>query len=43
VFLYKGRKLWEGDNKTIIHSNVEELDNFIFANKLMRDLKGGMK
>lgn len=43
VFLYKGRKLWEGDNKSIIHSNVEELDNFIFANKLMRDLKGGMK
>jgi len=39
IFMYKGKKLWEGDNKSIIHNGVEELDNFIFANKLMRDLK----
>ena len=39
IFMYKGKKLWEGDNKTILNSGVEELDNFVFANKLLRKLK----
>ena len=39
LFLYKGLKLWEGDNSNIIHSDIPELNEFIFANKLLRDLK----
>ena len=42
MFMYKGRKLWEGDNVSILNSGVLELDNFIFANKLMRDLRAKM-
>ncbi|MFQ3576556.1 MAG: ATP-binding cassette domain-containing protein [Cytophagales bacterium] len=39
AFIYKGRKLWEGNKKTIMESGVQELDEFIFASKLMNDLK----
>jgi phospholipid/cholesterol/gamma-HCH transport system ATP-binding protein len=39
LFMYKGQKLWEGNSQSILNSGVEELDNFIFANKLMRDLR----
>ena len=36
LFLYQGRKLWEGSNKDILRPEVEELKDFIFANKLMK-------
>ena len=39
MFLYKGRKLWEGSNKEIMNSGVEELDDFVFSNKIMQNLK----
>jgi phospholipid/cholesterol/gamma-HCH transport system ATP-binding protein len=39
LFLYKGKKLWEGNNTNIIHSDVPELNEFIFANKLLRDMR----
>ncbi|AEI48592.1 ABC transporter ATP-binding protein [Runella slithyformis] len=38
MFLYKGHKVWEGDSATITHSKVAELNEFIFANKLLRDM-----
>ncbi|MFD1142114.1 ABC transporter ATP-binding protein [Larkinella insperata] len=37
MFLYKGKKLWEGNSATLTHSNVPELNEFIYANKLLRD------
>jgi phospholipid/cholesterol/gamma-HCH transport system ATP-binding protein len=39
MFLYKGDKLWEGSNKEIMNSGVKELDDFVFTNKVMRNLK----
>ncbi len=39
MFLYKGLKMWEGDNTTITRSTVPELNEFIYANKLLRDIK----
>lgn len=39
MFIYKGQKLWEGSNKDIMHSGVKELDDFVFTNKVMRNLK----
>ncbi len=42
MFLYKGHKLWEGDNESILHADVEELNNFVFANKMMRRIKSNM-
>lgn len=35
LFLYKGKKLWEGSNKVILDTDVQELRDFIFANKLL--------
>jgi phospholipid/cholesterol/gamma-HCH transport system ATP-binding protein len=39
MFLYKGLKLWEGNKIDITHSGVKELDDFVFANKVMKDLR----
>lgn len=40
VFLYKGHKLWDGTNDDITHSGVSELDDFVFANKVMGKMRG---
>lgn len=39
MFLYKGHKLWEGSSQNIMHSGVQELDHFVFSNKVMASLK----
>ncbi|HEY0656139.1 MAG TPA: ATP-binding cassette domain-containing protein [Chryseosolibacter sp.] len=40
LFIYKGKKLWEGTKNDITHSSVKELDDFVFANKVMNSLRG---
>jgi phospholipid/cholesterol/gamma-HCH transport system ATP-binding protein len=40
MFLYKGQNLWEGTKNDITHSGVKELDDFVFANKVMSSLRG---
>jgi phospholipid/cholesterol/gamma-HCH transport system ATP-binding protein len=39
MFIYKGEKLWEGNKNDITHSQVKELDDFVFANKVMSGLR----
>lgn len=39
LFIYKGMKLWEGNKDDITHSDVRELDDFVFANKVMSSLR----
>jgi phospholipid/cholesterol/gamma-HCH transport system ATP-binding protein len=39
MFIYKGQNVWEGTNKEITHSGVKELDDFVFANKVMNSLR----
>lgn len=39
MFIYKGQKLWEGTKNDITHSSVKELDDFVFANKVMNSLR----
>ncbi|MDO1445947.1 ATP-binding cassette domain-containing protein [Rhodocytophaga aerolata] len=39
MFLYKGRKLWEGDSQNIVETNVPELKEFLFANKFIKHMK----
>ncbi len=39
LFIYKGMKLWEGNKDDITHSNVKELDDFVFANKVMSAMR----
>lgn len=43
IYMYKGRKLWEGDSSQILDTKVPELQEFIYSNKLvqaMKDLEG---
>jgi phospholipid/cholesterol/gamma-HCH transport system ATP-binding protein len=39
IFLHQGLKLWEGGNDEILEGNVPELNEFLFANKLIRDMR----
>lgn len=39
MYLYKGRKEWEGSNKDIIFSKNERLNEFIFASEFLRGAK----
>lgn len=39
MFMYEGKKLWEGNNQNIGDCSVQELEDFIFANKLMRTMR----
>jgi phospholipid/cholesterol/gamma-HCH transport system ATP-binding protein len=40
LFIYQGKKVWEGTKNDITHSNVRELDDFVFSNKVMSSLRG---
>ncbi|WP_266363082.1 ABC transporter ATP-binding protein [Tellurirhabdus rosea] len=37
MFLYQGKKLWEGNSGSLTQSSVPELNEFIYANKLLRE------
>lgn len=39
LYLYKGRKEWEGSNKDIIYSKNEQLNEFIFASEFLQGAK----
>ena len=39
LYLYNGKKEWEGTNKQIIFSKHEKLNEFIFASEFLRDAK----
>ncbi|SEN36838.1 phospholipid/cholesterol/gamma-HCH transport system ATP-binding protein [bacterium A37T11] len=39
LFLHKGEKWWEGSNKEIAHTNVKELNEFVFASSFMKAAK----
>jgi phospholipid/cholesterol/gamma-HCH transport system ATP-binding protein len=39
IFLYKGKKLWQGNSQNILNTDVVELQEFMFASKLMREMK----
>ncbi len=39
MFIARGQKLWEGTSDSIMHSGVAELDEFVFTNRVMRNLK----
>jgi len=39
IFIYKGRKFWEGSNKEILRTDNQELNDFVFANNLAKQLK----
>lgn len=43
MYIFKGKKWWEGNNKDIMDAANPELANFIFANKTTRILKDALE
>jgi len=39
LYMYQGRKEWEGNNKEIIFSKNQRLNSFIFASEFLQDAK----
>jgi phospholipid/cholesterol/gamma-HCH transport system ATP-binding protein len=39
IYMYQGRKEWEGNSKQIIFSKNERLNDFIFASEFLKDAK----
>jgi phospholipid/cholesterol/gamma-HCH transport system ATP-binding protein len=39
IYMYQGHKEWEGNNREIIFSKNERLNEFIFASEFLRDAK----
>src|SRR5215208_3978326 len=39
IYMYQGNKEWEGNNKEIIFSKNDRLNDFIFASEFLRDAK----
>ena len=39
AYIYKGQLWWEGTSLDILHSQNEELNNFVYATELLRKLK----
>ncbi len=39
IFIYKGKKYWEGSNNDIMHSQNQELNDFVFASRWMKAVK----
>ena len=36
LFLHEGNKFWEGSNKEIAHTDIAELNDFVFASRFMK-------
>jgi len=43
IFIYKGEKHWSGSAKDILNSGNNELEEFVFASKVMQDLRKQMR
>jgi phospholipid/cholesterol/gamma-HCH transport system ATP-binding protein len=43
MFLYQGQKLWEGNSETVRYTKIPELQEFMFSNKLLRELNNSAK
>lgn len=39
MFMFQGHKLWEGNSENIAQTDIPELNDFVFANKMMRSLR----
>lgn len=40
IFLHEGKKFWEGSNKEIAKTDIQELNDFVFASRFMKTAKG---
>jgi phospholipid/cholesterol/gamma-HCH transport system ATP-binding protein len=43
VYIYKGEKWWEGSKEEILRSDNKELNDFVFASELAKQIRYGHK
>lgn len=43
VFIYQGKKWWEGDKKSIISTSNEEILKFVYASEFMKEIRNSMQ
>ena len=43
LFLHNGKKHWEGSNTEILHATNEELEDFVFASKFLKEMRKGIQ
>lgn len=43
MFLYQGKKIWEGSSQTILDVTTPELEEFVFSNKALQKMRGDKK
>ncbi len=43
VLMKEGVKVWEGTNKEVLHSNNEDVVEYVFKSKLFKELKGVLR
>jgi phospholipid/cholesterol/gamma-HCH transport system ATP-binding protein len=41
IFLFQGKKYWEGNRNEVLYSDNTELNEFVFASKFLREIKEG--
>ena len=39
VFIFEGKKMWEGTKAEIMHTDCKELNDFVFATNLAKQLR----
>jgi phospholipid/cholesterol/gamma-HCH transport system ATP-binding protein len=39
MFLYQGKKIWEGNSQTILDTTVPELEEFVFSNRALKQMR----
>jgi phospholipid/cholesterol/gamma-HCH transport system ATP-binding protein len=43
MFLYQGKNWWEGDKYSILSTNNQEVNDFVYASKFLKELKDKMQ
>jgi phospholipid/cholesterol/gamma-HCH transport system ATP-binding protein len=39
IYFYEGEKNWEGTNKEVLNTDNENLNDFIFASKFLKEIR----
>jgi phospholipid/cholesterol/gamma-HCH transport system ATP-binding protein len=43
IFIHQGQKWWEGDKKSIIKTDNQEIIDFVYASEFMKEIKASMQ
>jgi phospholipid/cholesterol/gamma-HCH transport system ATP-binding protein len=43
IFIYEGKKWWEGNRESIITTDNPEISNFVYASDFMKEIRSSMQ